>query len=192
MATPSQADRQARLAEAAPAGKLDLAMSNPFLVSLFQHKAWCNRGLIEALRAAPADVDRGSMAVMLLTFEHTAIVDQIFKARLLGEQPGFEAVVARRLPDLDGLAATLAATDAWYLDYVSGVTPAELESVVEFSFISDSDEGRMSKGEMLAHVVTHSASHCGAIGKMLEGLNLAGASDMVTSFVRWQAEQPAA
>jgi uncharacterized damage-inducible protein DinB len=177
---------------AAAAGKLHLAMSNPFLVSLFQHKGWCNRGLIEALRAAPADVDRGSMAVMLLTFEHTAIVDQIFKARLLGEAPGFEAVVARRLPDLDGLAQNLAETDAWYLDYVSRVSPAELERVVEFTFVADDEEGRMTKGEMLAHVITHSASHRGAIGKMLEGLNLAGASDMVTSFVRWRAEGSAA
>jgi uncharacterized damage-inducible protein DinB len=37
---------------------------------------------------------------------------------------------------------------------------------------------------MLAHVITHGASHRGAIGKLLEQLGVAGASDMVTSFVR--------
>jgi uncharacterized damage-inducible protein DinB len=164
-------------------------MSNDFLVSLFQHKAWCNQGLIEALRAAPADVDRRQMAVVLLTFDHTSIVDQLFKARLTGEpEPGFEDVVARRLPDLDDLAATMAAIDAWFIDYAGRVTPADLETVVEFIFVSDSDKGRMTKGQMLAHLITHGASHRGAIGKMLEGLNVPGAADMVTTFQRQMAE----
>ena len=160
-------------------------MSNDFLVSLFEHKAWCNQGLIEALRSAPADVDRRQMAVILLTLDHTSIVDQLFKARLAGEaEPGFEDVVARRLPDLDGLGSTMAATDAWLIDYAGRATPADLETVVVFKFVSDEDEGRMIKGQMLAHLITHGASHRGAIGKMLEGLNLQGAPDMVTTFQR--------
>jgi uncharacterized damage-inducible protein DinB len=164
-------------------------MSNDFLVSLFQHKAWCNRGLIEALRAAPADVDRRQMAVVLLTLDHTSIVDQLFKARLAGEpEPGFEDVVARRLPDLDELGATLAATDAWLIDYVGRARPADLETVVEFAFVSDDDQGRMTKSQILAHLITHGAGHRGAIGKMLEGLNLPGAPDMVTTFQREKAE----
>jgi uncharacterized damage-inducible protein DinB len=159
-------------------------MPNDFLISLFQHKAWCNRRLIEALRAAPEDVDRGRMAVVLFTLDHTAIVDQVFKARLTGDEPGFGGVVAERLPDLDALGATMAETDAWYLDYVGGVTPAELETVVDFTFVDDGDAGRMTKGQMLAHVITHGASHRGAIGKMLDALKVVGASDMVTTFAR--------
>ena len=73
-------------------------MSNPFLVSLFEHKAWCNRSLIETLRAAPADVDRLQMAIVLLTLEHTGIVDQIFKARLTGGEHGFAEVAGNRRP----------------------------------------------------------------------------------------------
>ena len=63
-------------------------------------------------------------------------------------------------------------------------TPAELESVVEFAFVDDGAPGRMTRGDMLAHVITHGASHRGAIGKMLEGLGVPGASDMVTTFRR--------
>jgi uncharacterized damage-inducible protein DinB len=160
-------------------------MSDDFLGSLFEHKAWCNRGLIEALRAAPADVDRRQMAVILLTLDHTSIVDQLFKARLAGEaEPGFEDVVARRLPELDELGATLAATDTWLIDYAGRATPADLETMVAFKFVSDEDEGRMTKGQILAHLITHGASHRGAIGKMLEALNVPGAADMVTTFQR--------
>jgi uncharacterized damage-inducible protein DinB len=159
-------------------------MSNAFLVTLFEHKAWCNRRLVEALRAAPADVDRRQMAVILFTLDHTSIVDRIFKARLCGQAPGFGAVVAERMPDLEELGARLGETDQWYLDYTGRVSPAELETEVDFTFVSDDDQGRMTKGQMLAHVITHGAAHRGAIGKMLETLNLPDAPDMVTTFAR--------
>lgn len=157
-------------------------MADNFLVSLFEHKAWCNRRLIEALRAAPPEADRRQMAVALYTFDHTSIVDQIFKARLSGEPEGFEGVVAGARPDLDALGATMAATDAWYIDYARAVTPAELETEVAFTYVADGDPGRMTKGQMLAHVITHSANHRGAIGGMLEAMLVKGASDMVTTY----------
>jgi uncharacterized damage-inducible protein DinB len=157
-------------------------MQNTFLVSLFEHKAWCNRELIEALRAAPDDVDRMGMAIALLTLEHTALVDQAFKARLCGDEPSFTSVVGSRPPKVDDLGARMSETDAWYLDYAGRVSPEELETLITFKFISDDDEGCMTKGQILAHVITHSAAHRGAIGKMLETLNVRGASDMVTTF----------
>ena len=162
-------------------------MSDPFLVSLFEHKAWCNRGLIAALRAAPETADRMEMATILFTFDHTNVVDRIFKAHLSGVEHGVDNVVATRFPKLDDLAQTMAETDAWYLDYVRGVSSAELEEVVEFTFV-DGDPGRMTRGEILAHIITHGASHRGAVGKMLEGLQLRGASDMVTTFSRVRRE----
>jgi len=123
------------------------------------------------------------MAIILFTLDHTAIVDQIFKARLTGAQPKFTTVVAERMPDLDRLAQTLSATDAWYLGYAARASPADLETTVDFTFVADGDLGRMTKGEILAHIITHGASHRGAIGKMLETLNIPGAPDMVTTFL---------
>ncbi|MBV8683483.1 MAG: DinB family protein [Caulobacteraceae bacterium] len=159
-------------------------MSNAFLISLFEHKAWCNRGLVEALRAAPADVDRRQWAVILFTFEHTARVDRIFKGRLIGEDAGIASIVAERWPDLDELAETMRETDAWYVDYAARVSPAEMETVVDFTYVADGEPGRMTKGEMLAHVITHGASHRGQIGELLGRLGLSGASDMMTTFRR--------
>jgi uncharacterized damage-inducible protein DinB len=166
----------------APQLKEECAMDNAFLVSLFRHKAWCNDELVAALRAAPREADRGQMAVALFTLDHTSIVDRIFKAHLSGTEHGITAVIARRLPDLDSLAGRLRETDAWYLDYAGHVTPDELHAMVEFTFVGDGDQGRMTRGEMLAHIITHGASHRGAIGKMLEGMNVPGAPDMVTTF----------
>ena len=188
-------------------------MSDPFLVSLFQHKAWCNERLVEALRAALDNVDRGQMAVMLLTLDHTSIVDRIFRAHLSGTAPDFPAdfpgdeeaatepttaAIATEAwqaeawkppttrvdvaPSPAPVVATLRETDAWYLGYVERATPADLDTVVMFAFVGDGDTGRMTKGQMLAHIVTHGASHRGAIGKMLESAGVAGAPDMVTTF----------
>ncbi|MBI3675413.1 MAG: DinB family protein [Proteobacteria bacterium] len=159
-------------------------MSDSFLLTLFEHKAWCNRQLVEALRAVPSDADRGRMTVILFTLDHTSKVDQIFKGHLSGTEHGLNSVLASQLPDLDALAAKLGEVDAWYIDYAKRVSSAELEAVVEFSYVSDADTGRMTRAEMLAHVVTHGASHRGAIGKMLEGMALPGAADMVTTFQR--------
>jgi uncharacterized damage-inducible protein DinB len=159
-------------------------MANPFLVSLFEHKAWCNAGLVEALRAAQARVDAMSWTVILLTFEHTSIVDRIFKARLEGAEPGFASVTGNTLPDLDALARTMAETDAWYVRYASNVSAPELEQLVEFTYISDGMAGLMSRRDILGHVITHGASHRGAIGKMLETLGMPGAPDMMTTFRR--------
>ncbi|HEY3796866.1 MAG TPA: DinB family protein [Caulobacteraceae bacterium] len=156
---------------------------NTLLTSLFRHKAWANQGLLDALEALPADIDRMQRAIMVLTLDHTARVDQAFRARLAGETPALEAVVGERPPKLADLRATMAATDAWYVDWAGAASPDDLDEVVEFTFIIDREPGRMTKGEMLAHVLTHSASHRGAIGEMLARLDQPGASDMVTTFV---------
>lgn len=159
-------------------------MPDSFLISLFEHKAWCNRRLVEALRAAPADVDRTAMGVVLFTLDHTSIVDQVFKAHLSGAAHGFGSVVGGRLPDLGMLGATLNETDAWYVDYARRVSPGDLERALDFTFVGDGETGRMTRSDMLAHVITHGAAHRGAIGKMLEALNVPGAPEMVTTFRR--------
>ena len=159
-------------------------MSNALLVQLFEHKAWCNAGLVAALRAIdPTGVDRRQWATLVITFDHTAMVDRLFRARLAGEPEPFDTTVADRVPALDDMAATMAETDAWLVDYAGRVTQAELDETLEFTF-TDGDPGRMTRAEMLAHLITHGASHRGAVGKMLETLQLRGASDMVTTFVR--------
>jgi uncharacterized damage-inducible protein DinB len=159
-------------------------MSNTFLVSLFEHKAWCNAQLVEALRAARPQMDQTSWAVVLLTFDHTALVDRVFKARLEGREPEVNSVIAEAVPDLQALSARLAETDAWYVRYAASVSTAELEQLVVFTYVSDGMPGRLTKADILGHVITHGASHRGAIGKMLERMKLPGAPDMMTTFRR--------
>ena len=159
-------------------------MTAKLLTSLFRYKAWANRGLIDALETIPEDADRRQRAVIVLTLDHTSLVDRIFKARILGETPPFESVVSDRVPALGDLRRTMTATDAWYVDYVGSTSSAELDEVVEFTYVADGEPGRMTKGEMLGHVLTHANSHRGQIGELLGRLGVDGPPDMLTTFLR--------
>lgn len=167
-------------------------MPDAFLATVFAHKAWCNRQLIAALKAAPASAREGenrrAWVTAVMTFDHTRLVDAVFRARLEGREAAETSTVAGRMPDLEALGEALAEGDAWFEAYVARAAPDELAETLEFSFVDDGAPGRMTRGEMLAHVITHGASHRGAIGKMLELLGVSGASDMVTTFVRVTSE----
>src|SRR5690349_7035313 len=107
-------------------------MANALLTSLFEHKAWANREMFAALGAVPEGQHRGEMAVMLLTLDHLSRSDQLFKARIRGEPETVDAIVGSRVPKLDALAATVAATDAWFIDYVGSASDAALNEPVDF------------------------------------------------------------
>ena len=160
---------------------------NPVLVSLFEHKAWCNRRLMQTLRAAPADVDRGGFARVVLTIDHTANVDEIFRARLEGAEPALASTIPRAMPDLDALAERMARADAWYLDHARRLTPADLAETIDFTFADDGDRGRMSRADILAHIITHGVAHRAALGRALADLGVKAPGEMVTTFRRVEA-----
>jgi len=145
-------------------------MSNSLLTSLFRHKAWANRNMFEVLKAVPED-NRGAIAMPLLVLAHASLVDRAFKARLLDRAPEFSSVIPARMPDLNDLDETVRQTDA------------ELARTIEFVFLSDGDKGRMTKEDMLVHVLTHAQSHRAQVAAMLDKASIRGRSDMFTTFL---------
>lgn len=158
-------------------------MSDPFLTSLFKYKAWANQALLDALESAPEDASPMALAQIRITLDHTNVVDQLFRARIEGRPEPFAGVISPKTPTFSELRAIMRETDAWYVDYTRNATPSELETVVEFAFLDDGKRGRMTKGEMLGHVLTHANSHRGAIGVTLDTLGIKGPADMMTSFL---------
>ena len=157
-------------------------MTNKFLTSLFEYKAWANRGLIDALLAVPEDAHPLEMAQIRILLDHMRVVDALFRARIAGEAEPFAGVVSPQTPSFAALREIFAANDAWFIDYVRAVPPAALDEVVEFTF-TDGDPGRMTRGEMLGHILTHGNSHRGAIGVKLGPLKIKGTPDMLTSYL---------
>ena len=62
------------------------------------------------------------------------------------------------------------------------LAPAQLAEAVAFTF-TDGQRGRMSREEMLAHVITHGSYHRGEVGQMLKRLSVAPPRDLFTAYL---------
>jgi len=68
--------------------------------------------------------------------------------------------------DIDSvIAALLPRVDHWYIAWSDGVTDAELNETVRFTFVGGG-EGAMTRGEILLHVVTHTTYHRGFVANL--------------------------
>ena len=156
-------------------------MATASLRSLFGYKSWANRELFVLLGGlAPEHADQ--MHTCIRTLNHIYVVDRIFKAHLSGEARPFDATNTKSTPDLAQLQAEVAATDAWYEQYVAGVSSSGLAEVIDFEF-TDGDSGRMSREEILLHVITHGGYHRGNVGQVLKSISVAPPRDLYTKFL---------
>lgn len=151
------------------------------LQSLFGFKAWAHRELFDLLATLPAE-HAGALHSCLRTLNHIHVVDRIFRAHLSGEPHAFEATNTAATPTLAQLQADVAETDAWYIAYVAGLSPAQRAEVVDFQF-TDGDRGRMSREEILLHVITHGGYHRGNVGQVLKSISVAPPRELYTKFL---------
>lgn len=160
-------------------GVTDAMSTAALLNSLYRHKAWTN----EELYAEVARIDGAKhpearhSAIRLLN--HIYVVDRIFASHLQGVPHGYDATNTKETPELEALAADAKACDRWYVDYTAGVDDAALAEPVSFTF-TDGLAGRMTRGEMLAHIVTHGSYHRGGVGRMLVSAERSPPRDLLT------------
>lgn len=156
-------------------------MSTATLCSLFGYKTWANRELFALLAELPAE-HADPLHTCIRTLNHIYVVDRIFRAHLSGEARPFDATNTKSTPALAQLQSDVAATDAWYEQYVGGVAPSSLAEVIDFQF-TDGDGGRMSREEILLHVITHGGYHRGNVGQVLKSISVAPPRDLYTKFL---------
>ena len=156
-------------------------MSTQVLASLFKYKTWANAELFALLATLP--VERGEeLKSCIRTLNHIYVVDKIFRAHLSGEPRPFDATNTTVTPSLSQLREDVATTDAWYEKHVSSITADELTTVLNFTF-TDGDNGRMSREEILLHVITHGGYHRGNVGQILKAISIAPPRDLFTKFL---------
>lgn len=157
-------------------------MSKKSLQSLFAQKSWANKALFNALAEIPTKQHADAVHTATRTLNHIYVVDQIFRAHLLGEGHGFEATNTDATPSLDELQFAVAETDAWFEGYAASITGAELDESISFKF-TDGDAGTMTREEMLFHVITHGAYHRGNVGQIMKFISIAPPRDLYTKFL---------
>ncbi|MDR7299528.1 putative damage-inducible protein DinB [Pelomonas aquatica] len=153
------------------------------MTSLFEQKAAIDREFFAALAGAPLSAENRHIAIRTLNHIHT--VDRIFAAHLRGEPHGFTASNTQATPTLEELRDSVAQVDGWYVDHVRSLRPDQFEEVLSFRF-TDGDAGRMSREEILAHVIHHGSHHRGNVGMLMKQVDQPPPRDLFTRYLHQQ------
>jgi uncharacterized damage-inducible protein DinB len=97
---------------------------------------------------------------------HTYVVDQIFAAHLRQKNHAYTSANLSQMPGLEDLSADIRTSDREYVDYVSALDRGQLADRIDFAF-TDGAPGRMSREEMLMHVITHGVGHRGQVSAVM-------------------------
>lgn len=156
------------------------------LAKLFEHKADADQRTVAAMQALSFEVQAAQIALRVLG--HAWAVDRIFAGHLTGTDHGFTSANPAEQPDLETLGDRIARSDRWYVDYVRTLDRPALSRQLDFAF-TDGDPGRMSREEMLLHVITHGVGHRGQISWMLTLASVAAPADGFAHYLH-EAEGP--
>ena len=152
------------------------------LASLFEYKAWANEALLSEFEARYETIPEADRHAAIRTLNHAYVVDRIFAAHLVGDTHGYTATNTIETPELHDLHRAIADSDQGLVDYVDRVTPEALAEEIDFVF-TDGAKGRMSRQEMLLHLVLHGGYHRGQVGTKLPQLSAASFRDTFTTFL---------
>jgi uncharacterized damage-inducible protein DinB len=150
------------------------------LCYLFQYKAWANDELLTALSQLEAESPITPLAIKALS--HSFVVDKIFAAHLRRKDHAYTSSNLTHMPTLEDLSADIRACDREYIDYVSALDGDQLGEQIDFTF-TDGAPGRMSREEMLMHVVTHGVGHRGQISAVMLLNSVMPAKDGFTTYL---------
>jgi uncharacterized damage-inducible protein DinB len=150
------------------------------LQQLFRYKAWADDALLTAL----AGLGDGSpvTALAIRALSHSLVVDRIFAAHLRREAHPYRSANPGELPTLEALSAALRNSDREYVDYLSGLDGGQLAECIDFQF-TDGLPGRMSREEMLLHVITHGVGHRGQVSAVMLLNSVPAAKDGFTTYL---------
>lgn len=155
---------------------------------LFAFKSWSNSELFNLLATLDVDQQADAIYSAIRTLNHIYVVDCIFRAHLEVEPHHYTATNTEATPDLGKLQFAVAETDAWFEAYTAAISADQLREELSFRF-TDGDAGRMSREEMLMHVITHGSYHRGNVGQVLKSTSIAPPRDLYTRFLH--ASDPA-
>lgn len=150
------------------------------LQRLFRYKAWANEALLAAMERLDATAPSTEIAIRALS--HTYVVDRIFAANLRKQGHDYASANASRAPALTELSEAIRASDRWYIDYVAALDEAQLAERIDFTF-TDGAPGRMSREEMLMHLIIHGGYHRGQVGWIMTLSDVAVPADGLTSYL---------
>lgn len=121
-------------------------------------------------------------ATSLRTALSTYVVDRIFAAHLRRGGHAYASANLSQLPKLRDLSEDIRTSDREYVDYVSTLDRDQLAERIDFTF-TDGAPGRMSREEMLMHLITHGAGHRGQVSAVMLLNSVTPATEGFTTYL---------
>lgn len=136
---------------------------------LTRYNAWADRMIFDAVAALPegeAGKERKSLFKNIIhTLNHNCVIDLIWQAHLEGREHGYTARNTPDHPPLDELRRQQQAVDDWYIAWSDTLSDAALDEKMNFTLIGG-NQGVMTRGEILLHVVNHTTYHRGFVADL--------------------------
>ena len=137
---------------------------------LTRYNAWANRLMFDAVAKLPegeAVKPRTSLFKnMVHTLNHNYVIDRIWQGHLEGRDHGYSARNTQDHPPLAELWRLQQEVDAWYIAWSDRLSDAQVEEKVGFTLIGG-NQGEMTRGEILIHILGHRHYHRGFVCDML-------------------------
>jgi len=150
------------------------------LQRLFQFKAWANDELLTVLTKLGRESPITQLAIKALS--HTYVVDRIFVAHMTRKAHAYNSANLSEMPTLEDLSADIRKSDREYIDYVAVLDHGQLTEQIDFAF-TDGVPGRMSREEMLMHVISHGVGHRGQVSALMLLNSVTPAKDGFTTYL---------
>lgn len=157
------------------------------LCMLTRYKAWADARLLSTIGtlsaeqlSAPQPIVFGSL---IRTLNHVCAMDRVWRCHLLGEAHGLHSRNPEFCPPLGALMREQHALNAWFVDYSDALSAPAWDAQVDFEFIGGGT-GRLSRAEILLHVVNHASYHRGHMADMLYRMQVSPPTTDLPVFLR--------
>lgn len=158
--------------------------------TLTRYKAWADDLFLSVVASVPVEELIAPRPIvfgsLIRTLNHAYAMDYVWQCHLLGRPHGLTTRNPESCPAMEALATSQRSIDAWYVSYADSITDGELAETVEFEFIGGGI-GRMSRRDILLHVVNHTTYHRGHAADMLYQLRISPPTTDLPVFLRHQA-----
>ena len=157
-------------------------MGAELLQSLLRHKAAIDGEFLLAVDRIDAAAQADDRRIAIRLMNHIHVVDRIFSAHMRGDAHGCDATNTPETPVVDALRGAMSDTDLWLIEHAGQMTPRQLAESIVFTF-TDGQPGRMTREEMLMHLIGHGSYHRGAVGGILSRQSIPVPRDLFTAYL---------
>lgn len=143
-----------------------------YLPVMTRYNQWAN-GLIYDLAAAMPDAElrrdrKAFFGSIHGTLNHLLLVDYLWTNRMQGKPNGYDSLRDIVHDDLADLRAAQETQDAWFIDYVDGLSATDqLEAPFVYTNMVGPGENEVRVGHALLTLLNHQTHHRGQITAML-------------------------